>query len=99
MLGRAVADARGADLDRIASAPRAEGARDVGSIGFASLRAGDIVGEHTVTFAGDGERIELVHRAGDRDVFARGALAAARWIVGRAPGYSVLDDVLGMAPD
>ncbi|HVT32667.1 MAG TPA: 4-hydroxy-tetrahydrodipicolinate reductase [Rhodanobacteraceae bacterium] len=99
MLGRAVADARGADLDRIASAPRTEGARDAGSIGFASLRAGDIVGEHTVTFAGDGERIELVHRAGDRDVFARGALAAARWIVGRAPGYSALDDVLGMAPD
>ncbi|HVV97717.1 MAG TPA: 4-hydroxy-tetrahydrodipicolinate reductase [Rhodanobacteraceae bacterium] len=96
LLGRAVADARGVDFDRAARMSHADGAREAGSIGFASLRAGDIVGEHAVMLAGDGERIELVHRAGDRDVFARGALAAARWIAGRAPGLYGLDEVLGI---
>ena len=61
---------------------------------FASIRAGDIVGEHTVQFASDGERIELVHRATNRDIFARGALAAAAWVKGRAPGLYTLRDML-----
>jgi len=61
---------------------------------YASLRAGDIVGEHTVQFAGPGERIELIHRATSRDVFARGALHAAVWLVGQAPGRYQLRDML-----
>ena len=61
---------------------------------FTSIRAGDIVGEHTVQFASDGERIELVHRATNRDIFARGALAAAAWVKGRAPGLYTLRDML-----
>ena len=62
---------------------------------YASLRAGDIVGEHTVQFTSSGERIELVHRAGDRDIFARGALQAAQWLTGRRPGVYRLGDILG----
>jgi 4-hydroxy-tetrahydrodipicolinate reductase len=61
---------------------------------FVSIRAGDIVGEHTVQFATDGERIELVHRATNRDIFARGALAAAAWVQGRDPGLYALRDML-----
>jgi 4-hydroxy-tetrahydrodipicolinate reductase len=63
-----------------------------------ALRGGDVVGDHTVTFAGGGERIELVHRATSRDVFAHGALRAARWIAGRSPGRYSLADVLGAPP-
>ena len=62
---------------------------------YASLRAGDIVGEHLVQFAGQGERIELIHRANDRDIFARGALHAAIWLRGRAPGLYRMADTLG----
>lgn len=62
---------------------------------YASIRAGDIVGEHTVQFAAAGERIELVHRACDRAIFARGALRAAAWLAGRAPGLYGIDDMLG----
>lgn len=62
---------------------------------YASIRAGDIVGEHSVQFAAPGERIELVHRAGDRDVFARGALHAATWLAGRPAGVYTIDDMLG----
>lgn len=61
---------------------------------YASIRAGDIVGEHTVQFATDGERIELVHRATNRDIFARGALAAASWLPGHAPGAYAIRDML-----
>lgn len=61
---------------------------------YASLRAGDVVGEHTVQFAGPGERIELIHRATNRDIFARGALHAATWLNGRAPGQYQLRDLL-----
>lgn len=61
---------------------------------YASLRAGDIVGEHLVQFTGLGERVELIHRATDRDVFARGALHAARWLSGRAPGLYSMQDLL-----
>jgi len=67
----------------------------VSTVGFASLRAGDIVGEHTVLFAGEGERVELTHRATDRTIFARGALRAARWIAGQPPGLYTLADVIG----
>jgi 4-hydroxy-tetrahydrodipicolinate reductase len=95
-LGRAVADVRGVRLDEAAVFDRTKtnAARDPSAIGFASVRAGDIVGEHTVLFAADGERIELVHRATDRDIFARGALQAAVWIGARAPGIYLLADVL-----
>lgn len=61
---------------------------------YAALRAGDIVGEHLVQFTGSGERIELIHRAGDRNIFARGALTAAKWIVGKAPGSYRMTDLL-----
>jgi 4-hydroxy-tetrahydrodipicolinate reductase len=95
-LGEVIAAARGQTLEQAAvyarhgvSEPRAPG-----SIGFSVLRAGDIVGEHTVVFAGAGERLELTHRATDRDVFARGALRAAEWLAGRAPGAYGMQDVL-----
>lgn len=96
-LGRAVADARGQDFGSVARHARqgAAGPRAEGEIGFAVLRAGDIVGEHTVLFAAPGERIELSHRATDRAIFARGAVAAACWIAHRAPGWYDIGDVLG----
>ncbi len=71
------------------------GARKPGTIGFASIRAGDIVGEHTVLFAGEGERLEITHRASSRMNFARGALRAAHWLVDRPPGLYGMDEVLG----
>lgn len=88
MLGRVVAEARGDDFDRVAVWDRTGSSRvrDPAEIGFAVARAGDVVGEHTVVFASDGERIELTHRATDRDIFARGALRAALWIAGRSAG-------------
>jgi 4-hydroxy-tetrahydrodipicolinate reductase len=67
-----------------------------GAIGFSVFRGGDVVGDHTVTFAGAGERIELTHRASDRLAFARGAVQAARWVVGRPPGLYSMKDVLGL---
>lgn len=96
-LGQAVAGARGQSLDAQAVFSRhGQGdARDPAAIGFAVLRAGDIVGEHTVLLAGPGERLELTHRAGDRGIFARGALHAARWLAGRAPGRYRFEDTLG----
>jgi 4-hydroxy-tetrahydrodipicolinate reductase len=95
-LGRAVADARGEDFEKVARFDRtaATGAREPSAIGFAVVRGGDIVGEHSVIFAGEGERIELTHRASDRDVFARGALDAALWLAGRPPGTYALSDIL-----
>lgn len=95
-LGRAAAAARGQDFDAVAVRARdgQVGARPPGAIGFASLRAGDIVGEHTAILATAGERLELTHRATDRAVFARGALAAAAWIAGKQPGAYALADVI-----
>ena len=95
-LGRAVAAARELDFDAVARRSRsaAPAERVPGEIGFAVTRAADIVGEHCVLFATAGERIELVHRATDRALFARGALAAARWIADRAAGRYTLADVL-----
>lgn len=88
-LGRAVADARGIDFEHAARRARsgiAATARDPSEIGFAVVRGGDVVGEHSVLFATDGERVELRHAATDRDIFARGALAAALALAGAKPG-------------
>lgn len=95
-LGASVARARGATLDELAVLDRASGrsARAEGSIGFSTLRAGDVVGEHTVMFALPGERLELSHRASDRMIFARGALTAARWLIDRPAGRYSMADVL-----
>ena len=96
-LGEAVAKARGVEFDQVAVFDRHgnhEPRRD-GDIGFAVVRAGDIVGEHTVTFAAAGERVEITHRASDRMTFALGALRAAQWLIGRPPGLYSMKDVLG----
>jgi 4-hydroxy-tetrahydrodipicolinate reductase len=97
-LGEVVAGARGAALASLAVFDR-HGTlqpRRPGSIGFSVVRAGDIVGEHTVTFAAAGERIELTHRATDRMIFARGALRAALWLIGRPAGLYGMRNVLGL---
>ena len=72
------------------------GARPEAEIGVHALRGGDVVGDHTVIFAGDGERVELTHKASSRAIFAVGALQAARWVAGRAPGLYGMEDVLGL---
>lgn len=95
MLGRTVAQARGSADDARVGTNR-QGLRVPGSVGYAVVRGGDIVGEHTVMLAGLGERLELVHRATDRAVFARGALQAAAWLCGRGAGAWTLDDVLAV---
>jgi 4-hydroxy-tetrahydrodipicolinate reductase len=99
-LGRAAAAGRNIDLDHNSARGRdgITGERKRGEIGFASLRGGDVVGDHTVIFAADSERIELTHRAGSRLVFARGAVRAACWLAspGRAPGLYGMNDVLGL---
>jgi 4-hydroxy-tetrahydrodipicolinate reductase len=98
MLGRAAAEGRGVDLGRRSVRGRdgMTGARRRGDIGFASLRGGTVVGDHSVIFAGPAERIELVHRAEDRMIFARGALHAALWARGKKPGLYAMADVLGL---
>lgn len=97
-LGEVAAVARGVTLQTHGDFARHgdTGARPRGHIGFAVARGGDIVGDHTVLFAGPGERVELSHRAHDRSGFACGALTAARWIVGRPPGIYSMQDVLGI---
>ncbi|MBP8139270.1 MAG: 4-hydroxy-tetrahydrodipicolinate reductase [Burkholderiales bacterium] len=97
-LGRAAARGRGVELDAVAEYARhgQTGAREVGRIGFSVVRGGDIVGDHRLIFAGPGETIELAHHAQDRSGFARGALVAARWVVGRPPGLYSMADVLGL---
>jgi 4-hydroxy-tetrahydrodipicolinate reductase len=97
-LGEAVARARAVSLDDVATFNRAgqNAPRTPGSIGFSSLRAGDIVGEHTVTFAAAGERVEITHRATDRITFARGALRAAEWLAGQPAGLYGMQNVLGL---
>lgn len=98
LLGEAVAAGRHVALDAAAVRGRdgITGAREAGTIGFAALRGGTVVGEHSVIFAGDGERIELIHKAEDRGIFARGALQAALWARGRKPGLFSMADVLGL---
>jgi 4-hydroxy-tetrahydrodipicolinate reductase len=70
--------------------------RPVGAIGVAAMRGGDVVGEHTVFFFGEGERVELSHRATDRVIFANGAWRAALWLLGRSPGRYTMKNVLGL---
>ncbi|WP_027349584.1 4-hydroxy-tetrahydrodipicolinate reductase [Halotalea alkalilenta] len=98
MMGRAVADALGRELDQCGVFSRVGqcGPRRADEIGFATVRGGDIVGEHTVMFAAEGERIEITHKASSRMTFARGAVRAARWVAGRAPGHYDMQDVLGL---
>jgi len=75
------------------------GERGKSEIGVHSVRGGDVVGDHTVIFAGQGERLELTHRASSRDTFARGAIRAARWVIGKSPGLYDMRDVLGLRPE
>jgi 4-hydroxy-tetrahydrodipicolinate reductase len=97
-LGTAVA--RGREVDLAAAADRGRdgltGARREGAIGFAALRGGDVVGDHAVIFAGAGERLELVHRASDRRIYAKGAVRAAEWLHGHPPGLYGMAEVLGL---
>ena len=99
LLGQAAADGRGINLAQRSQRGRDghTGARCAGDIGFASLRGGTVVGDHSVIFAGPAERIELVHKAEDRMIFARGALHAALWARGRSPGLYSMMDVLGLS--
>jgi 4-hydroxy-tetrahydrodipicolinate reductase len=98
MLGKAAAEGRGVGLDQVGVRVRDghTGARRRGDIGFAALRGGSVVGEHSVLFAADGELIELTHRAADRGIFARGAVKAALWGRGKPPGLYSMMDVLGL---
>ena len=98
-LGEAAAAGRGVALDDAAVRVRDghTGPRPAGAIGFATLRGGNVVGEHTVIFAGEGERLELTHKAASRAVFAAGAVRAARWCEGRPPGLYAMRDVLGLS--
>ena len=95
-LGRAAAAGRGVEFDRVAVPARTGGERQRGEIGFAVVRGGDIVGDHQVTFAGEGERVTLGHQATDRAIFARGAVRAALWLAGRAPGRYEMKDVMSL---
>ncbi|MCL4128753.1 UNVERIFIED_CONTAM: hypothetical protein GTU68_063829 [Idotea baltica] len=100
-MGHAVADALDRDLDECAVYAREgiTGARDPKSIGFATVRAGDIIGEHTVMYAGNGERLEITHKAHDRMTFARGAVRAAVWLSSQPAGIYDMTHVLGIAQD
>ena len=97
MLGEAAAHGRGQDLADVRAAPRdgLTGPRPTGSIGFSAVRAGGIVGEHTVLFASEDEVVSLSHSAIDRSLFAKGAVAAAAWVRNRKPGLYDMQDVLG----
>ncbi|MBT4890092.1 MAG: 4-hydroxy-tetrahydrodipicolinate reductase [Rhodospirillales bacterium] len=98
MLGEAAAHGRGVDLDTVSARGRdgQTGERRTGDIGFASLRGGDVVGEHSVIFASEGERIEITHKATSRSLFANGAVRAALWTRGQTPGHYSMKDVLGL---
>ncbi|UUP17765.1 4-hydroxy-tetrahydrodipicolinate reductase [Nitratireductor thuwali] len=99
LLGKAAAEGRGVDLDAnsVRSRDGHTGARETGTIGFATLRGGSVVGEHSVILAGTGERITLSHQADDRTIFARGAVAAALWARDKKAGLYSMLDVLGLA--
>jgi 4-hydroxy-tetrahydrodipicolinate reductase len=99
LLGEAAARSRGERLDAATLPGRSglTGARPTGGVGFASLRGGGVVGEHSVIFAAEDEVITLTHQAQDRSLFARGALTAARWVAGRPPGLYDMRDVLGFS--
>lgn len=97
-LGKAVAEALKRDLSTCAVFGRqgVTGERETKTIGFETIRAGDIVGDHTVLFATEGERIEFTHKASSRMTFAKGAVRAAKWLAGRSPGLYDMQDVLGL---
>jgi 4-hydroxy-tetrahydrodipicolinate reductase len=97
-MGEVLANALGRDLKDCAVYARegVTGPRDPSSIGFATIRGGDIIGDHTVLFAGDGERIEISHKSGSRVSYAQGALRAARHIAGKPSGLFDMNDVLGL---
>lgn len=97
-MGEVVAGALGRDLQKVAVYGREgqTGARARETIGFATVRAGDVVGDHTVLFAADGERVEITHKASSRMTFAKGAVRAALWLQGRQPGLYDMQDVLGL---
>ncbi len=97
-LGRAAATGRKEALADVACYAREGqlGPRTEGEIGFATLRGGDVIGDHTVMFAGEGERLELTHKASNRKVFASGAVRAARWLAGQEPGLYHMRDMLGL---
>ena len=97
-LGEAAAKGRGIALEKVARKSRdgQVGARPKGEIGFATLRGGDVVGDHTVVFATEGERIEITHKASSREVFARGAVRAAMWTKKKKAGLYSMRDVLGL---
>jgi 4-hydroxy-tetrahydrodipicolinate reductase len=96
MLGRAAAEGRAVDLDRVAERGRdgISGPREPGTIGFAALRGGSVAGDHLAIFAAEGERLELGHRAESRAIFARGAIEAALWLLGKPAGRYTMADVL-----
>ncbi|MGK6318604.1 4-hydroxy-tetrahydrodipicolinate reductase [Sphingomonas sp. DT-204] len=98
LLGAAAAEGRGTTLAEAAAYDRSgiTGARSEGTIGFASLRGGSVIGDHSVVLAGEGERIELVHRADSRAIFARGAIAAALWLAKQPAGRYTMAEVLGL---
>ncbi len=98
LLGEAAAAGRSTTLaeSRVDGRAGLVGARTEGTIGFASIRGGSVIGDHDVIFASEGERIELMHRADDRVIFARGAVKAALWLAGKAPGRYRMADVLGL---
>lgn len=97
VLGEAAARGRNVALRRVARRSRdgQVGPRQRGEIGFAALRGGDVVGDHTVIFAADGERVEITHKASNREIFARGAVRAVLWVAGKKPGLYDMRDVLG----
>jgi 4-hydroxy-tetrahydrodipicolinate reductase len=98
MLGEAAASGRGVDLAARSIRVRDghTGARPAGDIGFATVRGGSVIGDHTVIFAGEGERIEISHLASDRSIYSRGAIKAALWGQGKGPGLFTMADVLGL---
>ncbi|SCX06397.1 4-hydroxy-tetrahydrodipicolinate reductase [Agrobacterium sp. DSM 25558] len=101
LLGEAVAQGRGIDLTEKSVRVRDghTGPREAGTIGFATLRGGSVVGDHSVIFAAEGEQVTLSHHAGDRTIFGRGAIAAAVWAHAQKPGLYSMLDVLGLAKD
>ncbi|MGH7807348.1 MAG: 4-hydroxy-tetrahydrodipicolinate reductase, partial [Thermodesulfobacteriota bacterium] len=97
-LGEEIAGALGRDFKTVARFERHGqiGERKKGEIGIQTIRGGDVIGEHTAFFLGQGERIELTHKASNRDNFARGAVRAVKWVVGKPPGIYSMKDVLGI---
>ena len=97
-IGKAIAKGRKIDLEKNTIKGRwgIENEREKGAIGFSTSRGGDVIGDHTITFAGSGERVELSHKAGNREIFSNGALKALIWLKDRSPGYYTMANVLGL---